>query len=370
LISLLKKSCTDSLHKHKNSSKNPRERGKSQRKVDRAPSGNKVPTFWSRGFFLYICTIDTFGKQKKRTMKKLILLLFVHFLSYLQTVDAQDYHPLIEPNKTWDDVFCMQCSVCPDVVSRHFTTGNDSLINGLLFTKIGRYPVISGFTKEICPPYYVDTIPSEFFSLVYEDILNRKVYFLQYGSQTPELLYDFTLQAGDTFSGFITQGEGAIVEYIDEVILLNGESRRRWNFLCNGGQYWCTEGIGLETGLFGDMFQFEWYGELECVQKNGEPIWESESSWGGCWGFVGENELNTSQIEIYPNPADDFVFISLPGNSFNAVIRFYDLTGQLLFQKEIRSSNDFLDVSRVSPGLYFLNLQYGDFIHKQKVVIR
>lgn len=303
-------------------------------------------------------------------MKKLTLSLFVIFLISIQKLDAQDYHHLIEPNKMWDDVYCWQCAVCPDIVNRHFNTGNDTLIDGLLFSKIGRYPVMSGFAKEICPPYYVDTIPSEFFSLVYEDTLNRKVYFLQYGSQAPELLYDFTLQEGDTFSGFITQGENAIVEQIDEVVLLNGETRKRWNFFCNGRIYWCIEGIGLETGLFGDMYQFEWYGELECVQKNGQPLWESESSWGGCWGFVGENELNTTEIQIFPNPADDFLFISLPENSFNAVIRFYDLTGQLLLQKDIRSENDFLDVSRLSPGLYFLNLQSGGFSYKQKVVIR
>jgi len=102
-----------------------------------------------------------------------------------------------------------------------------------------------------------------------------------------------------------------------------------------------------------------------CYFKKGNEEWGTELIVD-----VEDFQGDESEYLIFPNPADDFLFISLPENSFNAVIRFYDMTGQLLFQKEIRLSNDFIDVSRLSPGLYFLNLQSGDFNHKQKVVIR
>lgn len=298
-------------------------------------------------------------------MKKLTLSLFVIFLMSFQKVDAQDYHPLIEPNKMWDMDYYYMGSWCPVWFHRYFYNGNDTLKDDIIYTKIDYFKFLSDHPM-YCPPYYCDTVPFTGY-LLYEDTTNRKV-FINYDGE-PVLMYDFSLVVGDTFvSQWTTEGIEFLVTQIDEIELLNGETRKRWIFEDFNGWYGGSsyiEGIGLETGLFSNMIHFEWVSNLLCVQ-----IDEIQVFGESCYGWVGEEELMENRVRVFPNPADDFLFISLPENSFNAVIRFYDLTGQLLFQKEIRSSNDFIDVSRLSPGLYFLNLQSGDFTHKQKVVVR
>jgi len=308
-------------------------------------------------------------------MKKLATLFLAILISTFQFINAQEYHPLIEEGKTWDDVACWFCVVCPDEAQRYFYTGEDSLINGLVYSKIGSYDFISDSDSDICPPYAVDTLPNTGFRYLHEDVDSRKVYLLD--NSQPVLLYDFSLEVGDTFvSDRVTFDYEFKVIEIDEVELLNGETRKRWLFDSEewgtGGEYRAyIEGIGMETGLFGDFIQFEWWSSLTCVQLEGEHLWEDNShGWGTCWGLVGENEITTEDIQIYPNPATDFIRISTPTNFEFGKLKIFNAFGQLVFELSFTSENAIIDVSAFERGIYFVMIETEEWALKEKLIIR
>ena len=69
------------------------------------------------------------------------------------------------------------------------------------------------------------------------------------------------------------------------------------------------------------------------------------------------NDLLRSYITIYPNPAGDFINISVKDLSGDYGIELYDLTGKILLQKSnISKSNFRLDLTAFAEGNYFLKV--------------
>jgi hypothetical protein len=304
-------------------------------------------------------------------MKKLTTLFLAIFLSAFQFINAQVYYPLIEEGKSWDDLNCMQCMVCANSAYRYFYAGEDTLINGLTYAIIGRYNFIFG--TEVCPPYVIDTVPNSGIRFLHEDTLQKKVYW--YNNSEPVLMYDFSLQVGDAFiSDWVTGGNEFKVVEIDEVEILNGELRKRWIF---ESEEWPTEprsyieGIGMEDGLFGDFIQFEWWTLLACVKIGEEQLWDGGSNyWGGCYGLVGEDEITTGNIQIYPNPATIFIRISLPNSFEKAELKIYNSLGQLVFEDAITSENTVVNVSGFERGIYLVLIETDEGVLKEKLIIR
>lgn len=127
-------------------------------------------------------------------MKKIYALLF--FAAMLTTVRAQVYHPLLSTVNDWsyatqamttrlhDQLQSGPCSYPAFIVSQSFHeyTTNDTLI-GIHFYK----PVES--TGMSCSMGYIR-----------EDSAARKVFFIDNNSSAEHLLYDFSMQPGDTIT--------------------------------------------------------------------------------------------------------------------------------------------------------------------------
>ena len=64
------------------------------------------------------------------------------------------------------------------------------------------------------------------------------------------------------------------------------------------------------------------------------------------------NFLEERNVEIFPNPATDFITVSVKGQ--NSVIQIYNQIGQLLFQTESQNSQFELDLSNYASGHYLL----------------
>ncbi|HDO26853.1 MAG TPA: T9SS type A sorting domain-containing protein [Bacteroidetes bacterium] len=89
---------------------------------------------------------------------------------------------------------------------------------------------------------------------------------------------------------------------------------------------------------------------------------------------IGENGNNLQNIQVYPNPATDELFVSIPSSNegdFN--ISLIDLTGKEL----IRKNSDFniqnnvvqLNLNGISPGMYFLRINNGQNTFTKKVIV-
>ncbi len=88
-------------------------------------------------------------------------------------------------------------------------------------------------------------------------------------------------------------------------------------------------------------------------------------------GMVGINENITSdKIKIYPSPAQDFVSLELPKNYNKVQLNIYNLTGQLISQKQISQPNQQIPIAELGNGMYIFVIQNGyKVIGRQRVVV-
>jgi len=85
---------------------------------------------------------------------------------------------------------------------------------------------------------------------------------------------------------------------------------------------------------------------------------------------VGIDENKVDKVKIYPNPAKDFVSIELPKNSSQVQLNIYNLTGQLVLQKQIIQPNQTIPIIELGNGMYIFVVESEDrVIGRERVVI-
>src|ERR1035438_1738336 len=151
-------------------------------------------------------------------------------------VHSQNYHKLIRTNTYWDDYVMSDEPIfggCYSTADRIYFTGNDTVINGFTYQISREYP-FSGYNpvpNVMCPPLVVNNESYPTGSFIREDTVARKVYIYVSGGTPPDqLLYDFSLQIGDTLKSEYNGGGTFIVTAIDTVTLNDGEFREKFIF--------------------------------------------------------------------------------------------------------------------------------------------
>ncbi|HTL81508.1 MAG TPA: T9SS type A sorting domain-containing protein [Bacteroidia bacterium] len=83
---------------------------------------------------------------------------------------------------------------------------------------------------------------------------------------------------------------------------------------------------------------------------------------------VPENHSGTIAISIYPNPVNNDLSLELPSNVSEAKIRIYNSLGALCFTASTTESTTHIDVSNFASGLYFVEVEAGANVARQKFV--
>ncbi len=144
-----------------------------------------------------------------------------------------------------------------------------------------------------------------------------------------------------------------------------------------GGSMWSTnqsmgisidsEGSGYVTGGYTEQTVFGSYNLFTPRPQYGTnmDIFIAKISGTSVLG-VNENAEETS-ILCYPNPTSQFLNVYA---SLNGTVRFYNVMGELVFSKDIKSEQELLDVSGLAAGPYFLFFFYnGEPIKSRKIII-
>jgi hypothetical protein len=87
--------------------------------------------------------------------------------------------------------------------------------------------------------------------------------------------------------------------------------------------------------------------------------------------YVGMNELETkNKFQVFPNPAQNSISIGYPGNQLESVtLEILTSLGQLVYTNSIMS-NETIDISNLSNGLYFIHLKGSNLnVSSQKLII-
>jgi hypothetical protein len=69
-----------------------------------------------------------------------------------------------------------------------------------------------------------------------------------------------------------------------------------------------------------------------------------------------DNTEITSEISVYPSPTNNFLNIHSESSSIQSA-SISDLTGKIIYSEKLSGTKESLEVSSLSPGLYFINLE-------------
>ncbi len=216
---------------------------------------------------------------------------------------------------------------------------------------------------------------------IYSD--SDRVYHFDKFYQSFYTLYDFSANIGDTlvirdstFFGVLhLEGvefqEFRVVVLDKDTILVNNKPLRRLitSFVSNTDFFFNSiiEYLGSTTMFFGSEtsqpLPYQWYGGLRCYTDeniNYKPVETCEDTLATNVGIPN----NSSTIELYPNPAQDVLYIN--NLSKDREVLIYDKTGKVIIQKYISQKDNKLAINDIPKGLYIFKIIFNDVIlHKR-----
>ena len=80
---------------------------------------------------------------------------------------------------------------------------------------------------------------------------------------------------------------------------------------------------------------------------------------------VNEIQNSTSNILVYPNPANDLLTIQLNSITENFTTEIFNTLGEKIYQS---ANNKTIDVSTFSQGMYFISVHQGNKILTAKFI--
>jgi hypothetical protein len=282
-------------------------------------------------------------------MATAVLCLFSFFNT--TKVYGQDYVPLIDIERKWNVASIIHGGASTD----ELFFGDTILLEDTLY-----YEVLVRFPEK-----------SELLGYLREDINAKKVYYRNNSGQEPTLLYDFSLEEGDTVRLYGNLSLEYTILQVDSIELLTGDFRKRWVLSPEFGEnpIW-IEGIGNTTLYLlnsGDLNGSTLVTRLLCCYENNELVYMNV--------FFNTCYLSTSHVEgfsntslrIWPNPTKGIVTLSFPQfHKYNDVLfEVLSIDGRKLLSKPIHSELSTLDISNLPAGMYLY--RFTDGRHQLKI---
>lgn len=292
-------------------------------------------------------------------MKKcyvLILLLFTAKFTFSQ------YRPLPMQNAEWVCSGAFNLLSTPTSINYMYYTDNDTLIGSMVYVNIRKVEIPSVNDVNTYQTYT---------GAIRQDTLNKKIYIVPTDSTSEKLLYDFSLNVGDTVVSFLNETCPAIetIGAIDSIIV-NGNYHRRLHLQggCSGIQIYYIEGIGSNFGLIfpnntGNL------SNLICTKVNNQTYYPDSSTSCDLVTSVSSLDIDMA-IDIYPNPSNNEINIIIPDTEklTSNIITLLSPLGQILITEKINSQKSIIDISSLPKGLYLLTISVNENIFTKKII--
>jgi len=85
---------------------------------------------------------------------------------------------------------------------------------------------------------------------------------------------------------------------------------------------------------------------------------------------VGIATLGSDKLEVYPNPADDLIIITIADHIEAEMLTISNTSGQLVFSRHLKRkmSKTEVDISELEAGIYFVNLHAADGNYVARII--
>ena len=290
-------------------------------------------------------------------MKKKIILFIISI--WTLTTFSQDYHPLIQENRTWN------------VISIIF---------------VGLYPWDTTFSTITYEFFGDTTIDSHTYFKLYEsseenptnwnlwcymrEDNEKKIWYRRESDNEEMLVYDFSVEAGDSVLIGYYEPVYLFVDSISEIIINQTNRKKYWLSCKTKPEYSETwiDGLGSNKGICwsGSALLVGGWTNLLCMSENGELIYLNPN-YESCYLITEINKMNNSIIQIYPNPSKEFIRIENNRDAEIKSITLININGQIT--KQFDPKKTYLDVSEITSGLYILKILYENVVLTEKVII-
>ena len=307
--------------------------------------------------------------------KSLLAILFSPALA-LSGVDAfaqtNVYHPFPDSNAVWNQTSWYLSSNVGVTEPHVLFLSGDTVISGLIYKKILSNGYVYYIAPKSCCDYY-----NKYKGAVREDIPQRKIYFVPPSASGEQLIYDFSLNVGDTLPGSILNSPGT--NYISSIdsMLIGSNYRKQFHVSMLGSAapsdsnyVQLIEGIGSTFGLLSPLgIYVEGSTRLNCFIENQSVLYTYPS--GSCNMTVGvaENKTEENTVLISPNPSAGVVKIE---SQEKAKFSIYDIFGREVYQSTDypTAQSTTVDLSSQPKGIYFVRAKFKDGIVSRKIILQ
>lgn len=270
---------------------------------------------------------------------KYLLLAGVLF-TIVTKLQSTTYHPFPEQNAIWN-FHMIDIGIegsYEDFFSRSLT--GDTLIGNQTYHKLTKH-----FVRAAPLRYYCGAIR--------QDIAAKKVYFIAPTETSEYLLYDFSMQVGDTVKGYTQIGrvEKDTVISIDSVLVGNSY-RKRW-LVHSGYDIYFIEGIGSTYGMIvpspGNTADLPAY-SLLCYSENNQTLFPDSQTKCDLINGIESNVTNSDQIRILQDNSSLKVEFD---NTDIVEISVMDLSGKVILRQSITNGQTIV-IDNLQTGHYIL----------------
>jgi len=309
----------------------------------------------------------------KKALQFSIIGLFC--LQIQNNLQAQKYVSFPDSGGNWSETYWWQ-------PSPFFYNGiGDTYIEGDTVFNDTVYKKIYNLRRDIfCSDIIIQG--SEYNGAIREDTMNQKVYYKGTINASEQLLYDYSLEIGDTLqTNWYSPYYGVYVTSIDTLTTLDGVQRRIWHLDCVtpfDGWPQIIEGIGSTSGFCGGIEPYwEGWNELLCFSIDGEVVWRGIRD--TCYvitdscATVGNIELcqQNTIIHFYPNPVRKSTIFNVKISQLQSPKNYfaiYDLYGKEILFSEIHN-NHFTVKSPANRGIYIVRVIANDQFLAFKLIV-
>lgn len=105
-----------------------------------------------------------------------------------------------------------------------------------------------------------------------------------------------------------------------------------------------------------------------CVAING--VCQNDTAWTTIEviNTVGLNEVNQSNLILYPNPVNDVLNIKFPTEEFEGTIKVFDTRGRMVFSQTLKGNLLNIDMSYLVDGLYIIEVNDNRTIIYKEII--
>ncbi|MBL4755139.1 MAG: T9SS type A sorting domain-containing protein [Flavobacteriales bacterium] len=275
----------------------------------------------------------------------LLVVILTLSLDLFAVKDSSKYVPFPDSNAVWG-MECWQGFQGEFNWVQHYRVGNeDTTIGGQVYSQLFYSRSDLSISEEYIGAYRNDT-------------LLKHVYYVDSADTSERLLYNFSLEVGDTFQipypNFACFDTIAIVSSIDSVLV--GAKYRR---SINSNIAPMIEGLGCQAGLFefwGSCFEYQCI--LRCFQIEDTILLGTPTNCDLVLGGMNEDQLNPAHIEIHPNPFSNQAVLTFdnPNNTYTSLLIFNSI-GELVREQRLVNSEEYvIQKGNLKSGLHLFRL--------------